>query len=161
MKAVRTKSFLPLKKTPLRSASTVSVPISLGDVPGKRREWTPLIGAIHQNRLDTCISFLVHFRRDKCLQQEIDCRNNAGRTPLMIASYHGYYNIVKLLIENGADIDAQDDTGWTAMMLASSQAHCDVVELLQCHGANCSLRNNEKKTATDIAKCFQRCNSNK
>ena len=38
-----------------------------------------------------------------------------GDTPLLWAIAMGYYDIVKFLIDNGADVNAKDKTGWTPL----------------------------------------------
>lgn len=42
-----------------------------------------------------------------------------GATPLMYAAMGGFFAIVQLLIQNGADVDKQVASGWTALMQAT------------------------------------------
>jgi ankyrin repeat protein len=49
---------------------------------------------------------------------------------LRIASYNGYLDLVKLLINNGADVNAKNNFGFTSLMLASVNDHMDIVNLL-------------------------------
>ena len=59
-----------------------------------------------------------------------------GTTPLMVASWEGHIEIVKLLIENGADVNASRPYGdITALNEASQNGHTEIVKLLIKHGA--------------------------
>ena len=51
----------------------------------------------------------------------------------MLAVSHGRLDMVKLLIEAGANINAQDDDGSTALMCASEHGHTDIVRELLSH----------------------------
>ena len=45
----------------------------------------------------------------------INARDLAGHTVLMIASSIGHFNIVKYLVKNGADVNLKDESGKTAL----------------------------------------------
>jgi len=62
-------------------------------------------------------------------------RNNGRWTPLIIASQNGHLEIVKVLIENGADINAENAYTETALCLAKGDGHNDIVEILERLGA--------------------------
>ena len=53
----------------------------------------------------------------------------------MIASYTDHAEVVKLLLDKGADVAAQKKDGKTALMLAASKDHKDIVALLKERGA--------------------------
>jgi ankyrin repeat protein len=53
----------------------------------------------------------------------------------MWASLYGHLNVVKLLIEEGADVNARDDAGLTALMIALGRGHTDVAQFLIEAGA--------------------------
>ena len=54
-----------------------------------------------------------------------------GRTPLVIASYYGKFDAVKLLLgTKGVDVNMGTDFGATALHFAAHRGHFDVVKLL-------------------------------
>ena len=82
-------------------------------------------------------------------------------TALFPACEHGHAQIVKTLIENGADVNYQTQVGilsvslctctmavflqggeWTPLLLASYYNHTDILELLINHGAHLDAVNN-------------------
>ncbi|XP_059471305.1 ankyrin repeat domain-containing protein 17 isoform X2 [Neocloeon triangulifer] len=67
-------------------------------------------------------------------------------TPLMEAASAGHADIVRLLIENGADVNAQSSTGNTPLMYACAGGHLEVVEILLAAGANVEDHNENGHT---------------
>ena len=51
----------------------------------------------------------------------------------MLAVSHGRQDMVKTLLEAGADINSQDEDGSTALMCASEHGHVEIVKLLLAH----------------------------
>ncbi|XP_044764945.1 KN motif and ankyrin repeat domain-containing protein 2-like isoform X2 [Coccinella septempunctata] len=51
-----------------------------------------------------------------------------GQTALMLAVSHGKLDMVKMLLEAGADINIQDDDGSTALMCAAEHGHIEIVK---------------------------------
>jgi ankyrin repeat protein len=49
----------------------------------------------------------------------------------MLASHEGQAEMVKWLLEKGADANIKENTGKTALSMASSKGHEDVVKLLK------------------------------
>ena len=47
---------------------------------------------------------------------------------LIIAPYRGHLDIVKELLDAGAEVHTQDKNGWTAMVWAVSRHHNDVID---------------------------------
>ena len=43
--------------------------------------------------------------------------------------------IVKLLLQQGADVNARDQDGWTALKRAQRRGATEIVQLLMAHGA--------------------------
>jgi ankyrin repeat protein len=67
-----------------------------------------------------------------------DKADNAGRTPLYMASNYGHLEIVRLLLEAGADVKhCPSSTGWkmTSLLAAVTKNYTKIVDLLVRHGA--------------------------
>lgn len=56
-----------------------------------------------------------------------------SQTALMLATSHGNFNMVRLLLESGADINIQDEDGSTALMCAAEHGRMDIIKLLLAH----------------------------
>jgi ankyrin repeat protein len=59
-----------------------------------------------------------------------------GDTALMWAAAAGHVDVVRLLIEAGADVRAVDDEGVTALHLARANGHTEVAAALLAAGAD-------------------------
>lgn len=66
------------------------------------------------------------------LNIDLEAMNLAGENALMLASLSGQENIVRQLIDRGADINKP---GWTALHYAASGGHDAIVRLLLLHHA--------------------------
>jgi ankyrin repeat protein len=81
-------------------------------------------------------------------------RDYAGNTPLNRAAAFGYTDIVRYLLEKGADIDSRNKHGETPLIstISSYGNNREVVtRLLLEKGANMDIRNTDGKTAMAIA----------
>ena len=58
-----------------------------------------------------------------------------GETALHLASYWGDSEIVKMLIEAGADVNAVNKDGETALYWASLKGHQEIIKILKEAGA--------------------------
>ena len=61
---------------------------------------------------------------------DVNARNDAGQTALMMAAMFGRTDVVKLLLTSGANPELQDGAGNTAVRLAKQQANPQMVALL-------------------------------
>lgn len=68
----------------------------------------------------------------------VNCRDMPGResTPLHFAAGYNHPEVVKLLLEKGADIEAKDKGHLVPLHNACSYGHYEVAELLIKYGAN-------------------------
>lgn len=70
------------------------------------------------------------------VNSELIWNEESGETPLMVASTYGLIDIVRVLLENGADVDTITWYGdSTALNYAAANGHTGVVSLLIEHGA--------------------------
>jgi ankyrin repeat protein len=72
--------------------------------------------------------------------------------PLTAAATSQRTDLVKLLLENGADVNARDDEGYTALMEPAECGDQEVVEVLLAAGIDVNARNVEGFTALQYAK---------
>ncbi|GFT35747.1 KN motif and ankyrin repeat domain-containing protein 3 [Nephila pilipes] len=56
-----------------------------------------------------------------------------GQTALMLAVSHGKKDIVKILLDTGAEVNLQDKDGSTALMCAAEHGHLEIVKILLSH----------------------------
>jgi ankyrin repeat protein len=66
------------------------------------------------------------------MNRDLEININVLNEELLWASMYGHLEVVKLLIENGADVRAKDGV---ALRLASRYGHLEVVRLLIENGA--------------------------
>ncbi|XP_047325307.1 potassium channel AKT1-like [Impatiens glandulifera] len=93
--------------------------------------------AVEQNRLDL-LKDIVHYGGDVTLL------NSLGTTALHTAISEDNFEIVKFLLEQGADADHQDVYGWTPRGIANFQATDQIKSLVQ------SIKEKENKTSLDF-----------
>ena len=83
-------------------------------------------------------------------------RNDKGDTLLMLASYHGHGEVVRLLMEHGADPELANDRGQTPLAAAAYQGDMATVLLLLDLGADVNGSGHTGRTALMIAAMFNR-----
>ncbi|XP_028977270.2 KN motif and ankyrin repeat domain-containing protein 3 [Esox lucius] len=78
--------------------------------------------------------------------------SQAGQTALMLAVSHGRQEMVRALLDCGADVNVQDDEGSTALMCASEHGRAEIVSLLlEQPGCDISIVDNDGSNALSIA----------
>uniref|UniRef100_A0A3Q0RY51 KN motif and ankyrin repeat domains 3 n=1 Tax=Amphilophus citrinellus TaxID=61819 RepID=A0A3Q0RY51_AMPCI len=78
--------------------------------------------------------------------------SQAGQTALMLAVSHGRQEMVRALLECGADVNVQDDEGSTALMCASEHGRTEIVKLLlEQPGCDISIVDHDGSNALSIA----------
>jgi hypothetical protein len=114
-----------------RAGAPAAIPalVAAGADPNGRsgvNHWSPLQHAIHKNQLASVPALVT-------AGAEINARDTHSRTALMMASGYGQTNIVKALLERGADPKVQDQDGLTALDFAiSGVTDIDDFTLGQC-----------------------------
>ncbi|XP_059469706.1 protein phosphatase 1 regulatory subunit 12C-like isoform X3 [Neocloeon triangulifer] len=74
-----------------------------------------------------------------------------GATALHVASAKGYIQVMKMLLQAGADVNGQDSDGWTPLHAASHWAQKDACQLLIDNLCDMEVKNFVGQTAEDIA----------
>lgn len=72
---------------------------------------------------------------------------NAGYTPLMLASKKGYHEMATILITYGANVNQQGALRFTALMLAAKHGKTDICKLLLSKGAEVNMLDAKKNSA--------------
>ena len=91
----------------------------------------------------------------------VNAVTGAGRTPLMSATTYGHINIVRFLIEHGADINIKDThNGWTALMFSTGikNEEFEIAKLLIENGADVN-EISTKHGATALMMACNKCHS--
>lgn len=112
-------------------SSSPDININASDMEG----YTSLHRAIVNNDLNTVTELLKNENIDVNsklgIEVSIDVWYLGGATPLILASYLGYTDIVNALIEKGVDVKAKDDVdGCMAIHLAAANGKNDVINIL-------------------------------
>ncbi|KAI4838317.1 acyl-CoA-binding protein [Plasmodium brasilianum] len=80
----------------------------------------------------------------------INKKNTSGLTALHYACDRGYLDIVKFLVDQGADIHAEDSFGDTALHIAAYSEKREIIEYLISAGADANRKNLDGMSITSI-----------
>ncbi len=64
----------------------------------------------------------------------VNARDNGRRTPLHVAVFHHSSDVVKYLVDHGADVNAKDSNNWTPMNWACTYHDFDIMNYLNKAG---------------------------
>ena len=78
-------------------------------------------------------------------------RDLIDQTPLIIAAFNGCTDIVKMLLDAGANIEHKNDQGENALISAAQEGNINVVKILLDAGADVNQSNTDGETALDLA----------
>lgn len=87
----------------------------------------------------------------------VNQRNIGGATALHIAARERNLEIIRILIEDGANVNIADNEGWTPLMRAAMAGDRDIVTLLLQKGAEAQTLNSLKES-TIIHSALSDCN---
>ena len=94
-------------------------------------------------RISRCERVLFRAGADATAVSKVD-----GRTALHFAAQKGYVEIVRLLLEAGANADVADLFMKTSLHVAAERGHVEIVELLLQAGADQDIANSSGKTTS-------------
>lgn len=100
--------------------------------------WTALQGREH------LVEHLLTFPETNSVVDEPD---DTAATPLILATLKGNINIVKWLLDKGADVNHKNQQGHSPLQYACSKGYKDIVEYLLSHGANINIQDNRGDTS--------------
>jgi len=85
---------------------------------------------------------------------DVRAATKRGITALAFAAPYGNTEIVKMLLDKGAEINSKDDGGYTPLMLAaySDFLNAAVVKMMLEKGAPIDARGNDGETALTLAR---------
>lgn len=78
----------------------------------------------------------------ECSEKNVNMIDDNNNSPLIIASMHGYTNIVRKLLDLNADVNVTNYTGNNALHYAANIGFIDIIKLLVEHGINVNESNN-------------------
>ncbi|KAN0137681.1 Ankyrin repeat-containing domain protein [Lactarius tabidus] len=115
---------------------------------------------MHDSRRNTALHFTAsegHLEVARMLlrlKADVNSQNDEGLTPLQRASQvrrEGQQDIMRLLLDHGANVDMRDNSGNTALHFAVSEGHPDIMRLLLDCDANVNMRDISGNTALHVA----------
>ena len=122
-------------------------------VSEKSADWvTPLIVAVRNGSLD-CVKVLLNYGAD--IEERGDFMHDYKCcTPLFFAATCGNVEMLRFLVENGANVNGTDDFGVTPLMAAIANQLLDAVTFLIDQGADVNLQDSNGLTALHYASEF-------
>ncbi|CAH0051773.1 unnamed protein product [Clonostachys solani] len=78
-------------------------------------------------------------------------------TPAHLAAFYGHLEVVRVLVEAGADLAARARAGVTPLHCASMQGHSEIAELLLTAGSDASWADDEGRPASHSAASDNHC----
>ncbi|HMV41400.1 MAG TPA: ankyrin repeat domain-containing protein [Leptospiraceae bacterium] len=120
-----------------------------------------------EDLLEACVKGNIksarhHLENGASVNARANSGRTPGRTPIMWAAARGKKELVKLLIDHGAEVNAKDDwkgnmtkpdgtEGWTALLFAADSDHEEVVKILIEKGADVNIKTKSGITALGLA----------
>ena len=92
-------------------------------------------------------SILDHSKEEAALRETINSKDQHGQTGLMVASIYGHTEVVRLLVEQGAELNHTAKFNLSALMLAVINRHAEIVSILVNAGADREIRGSDGKNS--------------
>ena len=84
----------------------------------------------------------------------VDCINEYDYTALLIAALDNNTDVIRLLLQNGADVNKRDCLGYTLVHYAAMYNNTEVIEML-IKQASINITNNEGEKPIDAARRYE------
>jgi ankyrin repeat protein len=116
------------------------IPGSAEEVRDMLTRIAPLHQAVRSDRLQDVEIFLKKF------PDQVNARDNLGRTPLYWAARANSCEICEVLLSSGADVNAATHEGWTSLHTAIYNKKSEAAVLLLAKGADVNVKNRDGET---------------
>ena len=67
---------------------------------------------------------------------DINLRNSCGKTALYLAVLRNHLNVVKVLVEHGANVGIKEENGWSPLHVASAKGYYSIMKYLLQKGGS-------------------------
>ncbi|MBL0406625.1 ankyrin repeat domain-containing protein [Microvirga aerilata] len=81
------------------------------------------------------------------LSANVDARDEAGRTALLIVTHGNRIEVARALVEAGADVNAKDRINDSPYLYAGARGHLEILKMTLAHGADLKSTNRYGGTA--------------
>ncbi|KAL2628816.1 hypothetical protein R1flu_013502 [Riccia fluitans] len=121
----------------------------LGDWPGQRKWLSGSWGfdAVKGGNLQVVNELL----QGKLVNIDLPSPNRAGWTALHLACFYGHGEIVRTLLNAGANIEVRNNSGNTPLQMACLKGNVDIAKTLLNSGADIHAESYDKGTCLDYA----------
>lgn len=120
---------------------------------------TPLIVAARHGRRG-CVKVLMKFKADIEIRGDDYYSDEVCAAALAAAVTNGHVDVVRCLVQNGADVNTRTNDDCTPLMIACKYGQLSVVTFLVEHGAIMDLQDKDGKTALHYAVHFEHVSRN-
>ncbi|MEX2443299.1 MAG: ankyrin repeat domain-containing protein [Alkalispirochaeta sp.] len=128
----------------VREEVNAGVPVESTDY----RDKTPLLMAAEQGRMEI-VRYLVEEAGADVNATTPDSRGEI--TPLRYAIENEDYEMVRFLVQNGADVNKANRAGWTPIMTAARTGNREILQYLLQEGADLRARTADGTTPVRVA----------
>ncbi len=114
---------------------------------------TPILISVNKGKEEVSLEFVKLLCAYKA-NLSVFSGFGAHHSPLSFAVVNGYPNVLRCLLENGADANICRSYGWTPLMWAAYYDDSECAEILLEHGADVFYQNEIEETALILAGIF-------